>query len=70
MRTSVIVLSSLFLLLGTALLADRITPKATPADYPVHTKVGRVEIAADFLMHSIFGSDRDQMFFARDFLVV
>jgi hypothetical protein len=70
MRTSVISFSSLFLLVGIALRADRITPKATPADYPVRTKVGRVEIAADFLVHSFFGSDRDRMFFARDFLVV
>jgi hypothetical protein len=61
---------SVFLLLAMVLRADRITPKATPDDYPVHAKIGRVEIAADFLVHSIVGSGHDQMFFARDFLVV
>lgn len=65
-----IALSPVFLLMATTLRAERITPKATPADYPVHTRVGRVQIAGDFLVHSIVGSDRDQMFFAQDFLVV
>ena len=68
MRTSAT--AFLFLLSGGALQADRITPKAAPADYPVHTRIGSVQIAADFLVHSIIGSDHDQMFFARDFLVV
>ena len=58
------------LLSGGVLQADRITPKAAPTDYPVHTRIANVQIAADFLVHSILGSDRDQMFFARDFLVV
>ena len=55
---------------GELLRADRISPKAQPEDYPAHAKAAGIEIAADFLIHSFFGAEHDQMFFVRDYLVV
>lgn len=62
--------ATLYLVLAAPLLADRISPKAQPSDYPAHTKTGRVEIAADYLVHSVLGAGHDEMLFARDYLVV
>jgi hypothetical protein len=49
-----------------ALYAD--DPRQKPADYPVHAESARVDIAAEYLVHS-FGNGH-QMYLAPDFLVV
>lgn len=68
MRTSH---AALFLLISCATLrADRVAPRPKPTDYPARVTVGPLDIAADYLVHSFFGSEHDQMFFTADFLVV
>jgi hypothetical protein len=44
------------------------TPKASEQDYPAHTKLAKLSIGAEYLVHS-FSSGRE-MFIAKDYLVV
>ena len=44
------------------------TPKAGAADYPVHGKLGDVELGAEFLVHSV--SSAGQTYFVPGYLVV
>jgi hypothetical protein len=44
------------------------TPKASPADYPVHGKLGEIELGAEYLVHSV--SSDGQTYFVPGYLVV
>jgi hypothetical protein len=54
MRTSH---AALFLLILCATLrADRVAPRPMPTDYPARVTVGPLDVAADYMVHSFFGS--------------
>jgi len=55
-------------LAGTLAAQYGTTPKASELDYPVHAKLEKLAIGAEYLVHS-FSSGR-QMFIAKDYLVV
>jgi hypothetical protein len=55
-RVWYVVIKMRFALLLSAfalLRAQGTTPKATPAEYPVHTEIGTVTLAAEYLVHSL-----------------
>jgi hypothetical protein len=58
------------LLLYAAALASAqgTTPKAAPAEYPVHAEAAGIVVGAEFMVHSF--SQGEQTFIARDYLVV
>ncbi|MGO9095973.1 MAG: hypothetical protein ACLQGV_12190 [Bryobacteraceae bacterium] len=44
------------------------TPKGSPADYPVHGKLGEIELGAEYLVHSVWSDG--QTYFVPGYLVV
>jgi hypothetical protein len=66
-KTEIFVGTATLLFLTVASFADRNSPKPQPADYPAHVNAGNVQLAADYLVHSISGLN--ETFFARDYLV-
>ena len=56
------------LLLASVLAAEGTDPKSRATDYPRHATAGRLEIGAEYMVHSFSGGG--QTFIAKDYLVV
>jgi hypothetical protein len=54
--------------LGRPIGADGTPPKATAAEYPAHATTGKLEIGAEYMVHSF--SSGEQMYLAENYLVV